>query len=275
MFLSGTILITLLLASAFSCIQGQSKEKWQRVYTGEENIIDVNVFSSRLESDHILRVDFRTIVSKPQDLAAGSGGSKYKSLIETIQFKLNENRYRLYETTWFDANGGQLRAYAATTEDWRVLKAGGVMERLFNSARALPPFGSWKVVGYKFAQQGPASKQDPNLEELMGTLVRLQPDRAEVGGKACSSVAYEDRQASNEELDRELGVRLESIGMNAEHAETTKVRCDGSGWAPPQSLIIKVKEGEMLMLWNGVFLVLKKEREWTRDILPPLKRARG
>jgi len=258
MFLSRTLLITLLL-SAFSCVQGQSKEKWQRVYTGEENVIDVNVFTSRLESDHILRVDFRTIVSKPQNIT-GSRGAKYKSLIETIRFKLDENRYRLCETTWFDANGGQLHSYAATTEDWRVLKAGGVMERLFNSARTLPPFGSWKVVAYKFAQPGPTPKRDPNLEKLIGARVRIQADRAEVGGKGCSSMAYEDRQASKEELDRELGVRLESIGMNAEYAETTKVRCDGSGWAPPQSLLIKVKEGEMLMLWNGVFLVLKRER---------------
>jgi len=31
----------------------------------------------------------------------------------------------------------------------------------------------------------------------------------------------------------------------------------------------------MLMLWKGVFLVLKRERQWTGDILPPLKRARG
>jgi len=35
--------------------------------------------------------------------------------------------------------------------------------------------------------------------------------------------------------------------------------CEASGWQPPKCLLIKGNEGELLMLWNGVFLVLKRD----------------
>ena len=273
MLLSRIILLAVLFANVLACGYAQSKDKWRRVYTGEESVIDMNVSSSALEPEHILRVDFRTTLSKAESIA-GSTGAKYKSRLETIRFKLNEYRYRLGDIAWFDAKGTKLYSSAPTAEDWRVLKPGGVMERLFNSARALPPFGSWKIVGYKFAEGDP-TESEHSLEKLVGMNVRLQTDRAEVGAKICSSLAYEDQRSSNEELHRKLGVRLESIGINAEYVETTNVSCESGGWSLKKSLLIKVKEGEMLILWEGVFLVLKREREWTGDILPPFKRARG
>ncbi|HEY3040071.1 MAG TPA: hypothetical protein VGJ66_15130 [Pyrinomonadaceae bacterium] len=273
MLLRRTILITVLLGSALLFVHAQSKHKWQRVYTGDDSVIEVNASSLILERDHVLRADFRTILAKSENIAV-SQGAKYKSRIETIRFKLNDNRYCLGETTWFDAKGTKLHSYTPAAEDWRVLKRGGVMERLFHAARTLPPYGSWKVIAYRFAEGSPANKPEPALEKVVGTRVRLQANRAEVGGKVCSSLAYEDKRVSNEELNRELGVRLAAIGINAEYIETTKVKCEGGGWTPPQSLLMKLKEREMLMLWNGVFLVLQREREWTGDILPPLKRVK-
>lgn len=274
MFLNRTILIAVLLGSALTAVHAQSKDKWQRVYTGEGSIIDMNVSSSALEPEHVLRVDFRTTLSKPENIG-GTQREKYKSRIETIRFKLNEDRYRLCETSWFDAKGMKLNSYAPTAEDWRVMKNGGVMEKLFNSVRTLPPFGSWKVVAFRFADGSQSLSPVPELEKLIGTRVGLQANRAEVGTKRCSSLAYEDHRSSKEEFNREVGVRFEAIGINTEYAETTKLRCEGGGWTPPQSLLIRVKEREMLMLWSGVFLVLEREREWTGDIFPPLKRGRG
>ena len=99
-------------------------------------------------------------------------------------------------------------------------------------------------------------------------------DRAEVGAKVCNALVYEDSRATKDELIQQLGIELESIGITATGAEMINVRCDGDGWTPPQSLLLKVKPDEMLMLWKGVLLVLKRERQWTGDILPPLKRAR-
>jgi hypothetical protein len=270
--LNRAILWATIFSSACFCLHAQSKDKWQRVYTGEDSVIDLNLSSSTLEGDHVLRVDFRTTFAKPENIARNQG-RKYKSRIETIRFKLNQNRYWLAQVAWFDTKGAQLDSTVTTAEDWRVLKAGGVMERLFNAARTLPPFGSWKVVNYKFADG--SAKADPNITRLIGTRVRLQSDLAQVGAKVCSSLAYEDERVSREDLNLHLGVSLESLGILGAYAETTKLKCEVGDWAPPQSLLLKVKKDEMLMLWSGVFLVLKRERVWTGDILPPLKRARG
>jgi hypothetical protein len=266
------ILWTTILSSTCFCLHAQTKNKWQRVYTGDDSVIEINVSSSTLEADHVLRVDFRTTLRKPENIAHRQG-AKYKSRIETIRFKLNQNRYLLAQTAWFDTKGAKLDSYAVTEEDWRVLKPGGVMERLFNSARTLPPFGSWKVVNYRFANG--SANADSNLTKLLGTRVRLQSDLAQVGAKVCSSLAYEDERLSREDLNQHLGASLESLGIVDAYAETTKLKCEGNDWALPQSVLIKVKEDEMLMLWSGVFLVLKRERVWTGNILPPLKRVRG
>jgi hypothetical protein len=53
-------------------------------------------------------------------------------------------------------------------------------------------------------------------------------------------------------------VKLEALDIDSDYVETTALKCEGRGWAPPQSLLLKVKEDEMLMLWSGVFLVLKR-----------------
>lgn len=253
----------------------QTKDKWQRVYTGEDSVIEINAAHLRFEPGNILRAEFRTVLSKPEKLE-GSAEEKFKSRLETIDFKARERRYRIWETSLLDSKGQILRTYAATaTDDWRVIKVGGVMERLFNSIRALPPLGSWKVAEYRFADRTATGTQSsPELERLVGTRVRLQMDRAEVGAKVCQAPDYEDRRAAKDELFWQLGIDLESLGVTAAGAEIINVRCDGDGWTPPQSLLLKAKPDEMLMLWNGVFLVLKRERQWTGDILPPLKRAR-
>jgi hypothetical protein len=271
MGLSRVILWILFVSTTCFCLHAQTKDKWQRVYTGEDSVIEINASSLTLEAEHVLRVEFRTTLAKPDTIAANQT-AKYKRRLETIAFKLNQNRYRVAQIVWFDANGAKLDSYTATADDWRVLKQGGVMDRLFNSARMLPPFGSWKVVAYKFADG--SADPEPQIINLVGTRVLLESDRARVGDKVCSSLAYEDKRASREELDQ-LGVKLESLGVVGDYAETTRLKCEVSGWAPRQNMLVKVKEGELLMLWNGVFLVLKRERESSGDIFAPFKRPRG
>lgn len=247
-----TLVACLLCAPGLSLAQ-QTKERWERVYTGEESVIEMNASSFRLQADHVLRVQFRTILSKAEALQ-GSQGAKYKSRLETIDFKPNERRYRLFETTLLDANGKELQSYSAgELQEWRAIKAGGVTERLFNAARALSPFGSWKVVAYRSTNGAQASE----LQDLIGVRVNLQFNRAEVGMSICMSPAYEDRRSSNEELSRALGIDFKSIGIEAENVDAIQIKCEGSGWRPPVSLLIKVRDRELWMLWQGVFLVLK------------------
>ena len=130
------------------------------------------------------------------------------------------------------------------------------MERLLYAARVLPPLGNWKVVSYRFADGGPNTRQ---LDRLIGTPVRLSLDQAVVGTSVCSLPDYQERSVTQEELSKELGVELDTIGINASSLVTIRVKCSGTGWSPPQSLLIKGAKDEMLMLWEGVFLVLKRE----------------
>lgn len=255
MFLNRFILWIAILLSTCFCLNAQTRDKWQRVYTGDDSVIDINVASSTLETEHVLRVDFRTTLKKPESIARDKS-AKYKSRIETIEFKLKQPGYRVSQITWFDTKGERLDSYAPTAEDWRVMKSGGVTERLFNSVRTLPPFGSWKVVDYKFAEG--STNPDSTLSKLPGSLVLLRSDTGQVGAQVCSSLAYEDERLSRDKLTQQLGVSLESLGIAGDSVETTKLKCEGGGWAPPLSMLLKVKEGEMLMLWKGVFLVLKR-----------------
>jgi len=162
---SVTVIVCFLCSLPTPIQKRKAKARWQRVYTGDESVIEINVSSLRLEPGHILRVEFRTILSKPESLK-GTPVVKYKSRLETIDFKLNDKRYRLCETTLLDPNGKTLQSYTTTSaEDWRTLKEGGVMERLFNAARALPPFGSWKAVAYRLADGSPNGATPPEIAE--------------------------------------------------------------------------------------------------------------
>jgi hypothetical protein len=252
----------------------QTNDKWKRVYTGEDSVIDINAATLRFEHGSILRAGFRTILSKPQKLE-GPAGAKFKSRLETIDFKASERRYRVWEASLRDSTGQILLTTAQSTDDWRIIKAGGVIERLFNALRALPPFGGWKVAGYRYADRTANDAQpSPELERLVGTRVRFEMDSGEVGTAVCNALVYEGKRTTKDELFRQLGIELESLGIRTDRAEMINLRCDGNEWTPSQSLLLKVKQDEMLMLWKGVFLVLKRERQWTGDILPPLKRDR-
>lgn len=248
-----------LLCSMSMSIRAQGeKDKWQRVYTGEESVIDVNVSSATFDAGHVMRVRFRTTLSKSESLKK-KPGTKYKSRLETIEFKLTEKRYRFNDISLLDSTGKTVQSYEANaSEDWKVLKDGGMMYRLFDAARQLPPLGSWKVVDYRFGDGTPIDAHQ--FRKLLGTHVRLNSDRAEVGMKVCSSPAYQSKPVTDKEFLRELGISMGSVGIKANHADTIVVRCEANGWAPPRSLLVKLPEDGTLMLWEGVFLVLKKER---------------
>ena len=71
-------LTTLLFLSVVISVPAQTKDNWKRVYTGEESIIEINLSSSKLEPDHILRTDFRTVLAKAENIS-GDQKAKYNS----------------------------------------------------------------------------------------------------------------------------------------------------------------------------------------------------
>ena len=251
----GAALVACLLCGPSLNHAQQTRDKWQRAYTGEEFIIELNASSLKLEPDHVLRVQFRTILSDPETIP-GNSSAKYKTRLETIDFKPNNRLYRLFETTLLDAGGKEVQSYSTSElQEWRGLKEGGVTEKLLHGALALQPFGLWKVVGHRLADGGSSEFTSKELEDLIGVRVNLQFNRAEVGHNVCTLPAFVD---SNQGLLRELELDLKPLGIQGASAEMTTIKCKGSGWQPPYSLLVKVRDGEMLLLWKGVFLVLKR-----------------
>ena len=235
------------------CIQAQQPtDKWRRAYTSEGFITDIDPSSLRFEPEKIVRVQSRTIVSEPISLQ-GNTEPKYKTALQTIDFKLNANQYRLAETVLLDI--GEKVLQRSTANDWRNLKSGGVMEGIFRAVEAFLPFGVWRVDAYRFAEGNLA---DAELKDLIGTLVSISSERVDVGTKACTAPLFDDEQYTKEGFVKKLGVDPVVIGLSGESIETIDIKCE-RGWQPPHSMFIKVAEGEMLMLWNGVFLVLKLE----------------
>lgn len=266
-------LITSLLCCFPISIRAQEKPHWQRVYTADDSVIELNGSSLSFEPDQVVRATYRTVLSKPESLLEKTP-AKYKSRSETVAFGSSGRRYRFEEVRWFDSNGNLVHTYhAAANADWKAFKEGGVINRMFSAITSSPPFGSWKVLAYRFGD-GPAHETlaPPEPARLVNTRVRLNLDRAEVGGKVCSAPAYLTRGFTAEEFSRELGVDLKALGITSNYSETIIVKCETKDWQPPQSLLIQLPKGGMLVLWEGVFLTLGQREHFENKPAYTLRR---
>jgi hypothetical protein len=115
-------------------IVAQEKDSWRRIYTYDDSVIEMNTARVTFGAGNIGRVRFRTVWSKPAALTE-KPGVKYKSRLETIEFKCVENRYRIYETTLLDPKGKTIESSEVdVSEEWKPVKPGGMMRRLFGPA---------------------------------------------------------------------------------------------------------------------------------------------
>lgn len=96
-------LLTFVLLLSSSSIIAQKLPEWYRVYTFDESMIEMNTTNVMLGGD-IGRVTFRWIFDQPQQLS-GHPDLRYKSRLETIEFKCADKRYRYYEVRLLDSKG--------------------------------------------------------------------------------------------------------------------------------------------------------------------------
>ena len=261
----------LLLLGGPLCIRAKKEnDKWQQVYTSEAFVTHINASSLRLGPEGILKIQSRTILSDPVRISRNTG-PKYKSTLQTIDYKLGQGQYRISETVFLDSSGKVLLESVAAS-DWRVIKEGGVIGNVLQAVSALQPFGSWKITTYRYAE-GNEVQPPPELEKLVGKRAEFCFDCAKVESRVCSSASFQDRRYTNEEFAGKLGVELKAVGIKADFVETIEVKCVRGEWRPAHSLLLKVDEHEMLMLWDGVFLVLKRERHWI-GVSPPKNRSK-
>ena len=125
------------------------------VYTGEDSIIEINSSAVTFQPERILRAEFRTVFSKPETIGRGESAVKYKTSLETIDFRMDDHRYRFFEIALLDTGKSNSKEDGGRVCRLKVLKTGGINERLFNAACMLTPLGTWKVVEYRFADGDP------------------------------------------------------------------------------------------------------------------------
>jgi hypothetical protein len=259
--------VILLLLSASSFLAQKAGEQWIRVFTGDDSHIELNLDTITFHPDRSIRAQFRTVYLTPEPVDAKSD-LKYKTRLEEIGFKLSGKQFRLFEVRLLDANSNVLKkALTTSEEDWRVLKEGGMMARLFRTLSELPPFGAWETVAYRFADDVvDRTTGERDLESLIGNRVQFSPENVRVGLKSCPSPTFESLTLAAEELSKEFGIKARPVGLNSKTIDTITVKCSAAGWPPDsRSFLLRSPEGKLLMLWNGVFLVLKRDRLSTPD----------
>ena len=135
----------LLLPALALLVPQQASEKWQRVYTGDDSIIEMEasrvIFAQYAVSKKITfastdvgRISFRTTLAKAVPVTKESE-TTYKTRVETIEFNCEAKSYRLFETNLFDAHGTPVKKYEQNPdEEWHDIKFGSMMAKLSDPA---------------------------------------------------------------------------------------------------------------------------------------------
>src|SRR6266851_5314626 len=98
-----TLLLTLVLIVPSTYVIAQKTPEWNRVYTFDESIIEMNT-SNVIVGGDIGRVTFRWTFDQPEVLN-GNPKLTYKTRLETIEFRCTDGRYRYYEVSLLDSEG--------------------------------------------------------------------------------------------------------------------------------------------------------------------------
>ena len=116
-----------------SCTQAQVKEKWQRIATYEDSTVDLNVANVIFSTAFSGRLRFRITLSKAIPLSKGFA-VKYKSVIETVEFKCDVRQYRVNKVEMFDGRGEEIDlAQREAENEWKEVRNTGIWERLYKS----------------------------------------------------------------------------------------------------------------------------------------------
>ena len=113
-------------------LAAQEKSQWQRVYTYEDAVIEMEVI--RLSFGNFGRVRFRTVFDEPGPLGR-LRGIRYKSSVEEMEFHCAERGYRITEMVLLDAEGKVIQSFkAGGSQEWKVAESGSMMGRLTDAA---------------------------------------------------------------------------------------------------------------------------------------------
>ena len=272
MFLKALIRYTTKQVIIFSCciavaFAQNDKETWQRIITGDDFVVEIDALSLKFEPNGVISAKFRTILSKPESLP-DDPKTKYKTRLETIQFKTNSLSYRLFGVHLLDSKGKIVYTSAADPSKEWTIKGTRTAGTFFSAATALSPYGGWTAKAYRYAD-GKLNDTSPELDKMVGAEVHFGIDRVSVDRKLCNRPIFEPKTLNNDEFFKLLGTTIESIGIKAAQIDVIGLSCETKEWEPPQSLLIPVSQNKLLILWDGVFweLTPRKHRQFSIPIV--------
>jgi hypothetical protein len=123
------VLFTIVLTLNSIAVKAQSE--WNRVYTFDESMIEMNTSLVTSISKDVSRVRFRWTFNEPQSLS-GTPVTRYQSQLEVMEVNCSLKRFRRYHLTFFDAAGTIVRINDSPGE-WRRAPIGSMTEKLFAS----------------------------------------------------------------------------------------------------------------------------------------------
>ncbi len=126
------IIATFLLLLLPAPLAAQEQSQWQRVYTYEDAVIEMEVI--KVSFGNYGRVKFRTVFDELGPMGM-LNGIKYKSSIEDIQFDCGERVYRITEIVLLDPGDKIIHSIRSDeAQAWKVVESNTIMERMFDSA---------------------------------------------------------------------------------------------------------------------------------------------
>jgi hypothetical protein len=121
-----TFQLTALLLISGSLVAAQKLPEWSRVYTFDESFIEMETSRVVVGGD-IGRVTFLWIFNQPQALP-GNAHTRYKTRLETVEFRCADQLYRYYEVTLLDSTGKTLGSKLMPSPySWRHIESGSVI----------------------------------------------------------------------------------------------------------------------------------------------------
>ncbi len=125
------ILITFLTLSFLLAPAGaQEPEEWALVYRFEGAKIDLDQTAVTVGSHFTGRVRFRITYDKAIPLPEQKE-IKYKRVIQTVEFKCPERRYRILQVQRFDSKGKVVDTETASDPtEWKEIQSASIMDKL-------------------------------------------------------------------------------------------------------------------------------------------------
>ena len=127
-------IIVLFSLVLFSSASAQEKEKWQRLYTFDTSVIDIDAANVVFTTKATGRVRFRISLSKSATVA-GEPSVTYKRVIQTMEYNCDEGLYRIFEISRFDGKGEVVHVEKiGDNGEWKPAHSASLMERFYEAA---------------------------------------------------------------------------------------------------------------------------------------------